>query len=242
MIVTILIKYFQKIRRYNVTKSLKYILLSALALAVVLGCNFSSGGTENGNISINENSGDGNSDPAPSLPFTITNNSSRTMCALYVSLEEATVWGEERLGTEVLDIGESYGLDLPDGNYRVRASDCDNNLIAEYDDFEVAGSTTLRVEDKTVDNTLVVAGDPGTLTVINNSSEDVCYVFVSSTEATSWGDDWLDDTTILDNGESETLVVGAGLYDLQAADCDGSGIAEQYDVDLSTGQTWTLGQ
>jgi hypothetical protein len=52
----------------------------------------------------------------------------------------------------------------------------------------------------------------------------------------------LGESTILDSGATETITVGAGLWDLQAADCDGNAIAEQYDVDLNTGQTWTLGQ
>jgi hypothetical protein len=80
------------------------------------------------------------------------------------------------------------------------------------------------------------------LTVVNNASVDVCYVFVSATDATTWGNDWLGESTILDSGATETITVDAGLWDLQAADCDGNAIAEQYDVDLNTGQTWTLGQ
>jgi hypothetical protein len=80
------------------------------------------------------------------------------------------------------------------------------------------------------------------LTVVNNSSDDVCYVFVSPAGSSSWGTDWLGESTILGSGDEQAITVGAGQYDLQAADCDGNAIAEQYEVDLSTGQTWTLGQ
>jgi hypothetical protein len=223
---------------------MKYLFLGALALFVVLGCNFTSGGDENSDVEIdtNENAGEVNPPLASAESLTVTNSSSRTICALYVSLQETTEWGEERLGTEVLSTGDSFGVEVPDGQYRIRASDCDNNLIAEYDDFEVNGATTLQVEDRSVDSTIVAAGDPGSLTVINNSPIDVCYVYVSATDATTWGNDWLDENTILDEGESATVVVGAGLYDLQAADCDGQAIAEQYDIDFSSGYTWTIGQ
>ena len=215
-------------------KSLKHLLFGVFALLVVLGCNFGS------DMVDNSNSSDVSTDPLPVLSLTVTNNSGRTVCSLYVAPQETTEWGEERLGTEVLDTGESYGIELPDGTYRVRANDCDSNLIAEYSDFEVDGATTLRVEEKTVLNTLVAVGEPGTLTVINNSSDDVCYVYVSPADSSSWGSDRLGESTILDRGESETITVGAGLYDLQAADCDGDALAEQYDIDFAAGYTWTL--
>jgi hypothetical protein len=225
-----------------VAKFIKRISYGALFLILVLACNFGSDVVENSN-SENNNSSDLATTPLPAaLSLTITNRSSRTVCGLYATLQEATEWGEERLGTEVLDTGETFGLDLADGNYRIRASDCDSDLIAEYNDFEVSGPTTLTIEDRIIESSLSPGGGAGILTVVNNASVDVCYVFVSATDATTWGNDWLGESTILDSGATETITVDAGLWDLQAADCDGNAIAEQYDVDLNTGQTWTLGQ
>ncbi|MFZ0546156.1 MAG: hypothetical protein WAM60_11990 [Candidatus Promineifilaceae bacterium] len=222
-------------------KSLKYLLLGSLVLFVLLGCNFGNDVIENSNTGSNDvnNSGSTN-DTVTGSALTITNNSGKTVCSVYVTLQDATEWGDERLGTEVLNQGDSKAIQVADGNYRVRTNDCDGDLIAEYNDFEVDGSTSLTVEDRTVGSTLAAGGPAGTLSVVNNSSEDVCYVFVSPTDATSWGNDQLGDNEIVGPGESATLMVTAGLYDLQAADCDGNALAEQYDVDLNTGQTWTL--
>lgn len=224
------------------SKFIKRISFAALFLMLVLACNFGSDVVENSNVENDNSGGVAETPVSVAQSLTVTNRSSRTVCGLYATLQEATEWGDERLGTEVLDTGESFGLDLADGNYRIRASDCDSDLIAEYNDFEVSGPTTLTIEDRIIESSLSPGGGAGVLTVVNNGSLDVCYVFVSATDATTWGSDWLGDSTILDSGETETITVGAGLWDLQAADCDGNAIAEQYDVDLSSGQTWTLGQ
>lgn len=225
-------------------KLLKYLFAASVALLLMLACNFGNDVVENSNSGSNDNSlnsgSENNNSALPGTFLTVTNNSGKTVCSLFVAPEETTAWGDERLGTEVLDQGESQAVEVSDGSYKVRANDCDGNLVAEYNDLEVDGSTTLTVEEKSVRNTLVAVGDPGTLTVVNHSSDDVCYVYVSSADSTSWGNDWLGENTILEVGDEQTITVGAGLYDLQAADCDGNAIAEQYEVDLTTGQTWTL--
>lgn len=225
-------------------KSLKYLLIGSMALLVILGCNFGSNVVENSNTGSSDtpldNDNTNNESVLPATSLTITNSTGRTICSLYVAPNELTDWGNERLGTEVLDQGESQVVEVAEGTHRVRANDCDGNLIAEYNEVEVDGATTLTVEEKTIGSSLVAVGEAGTLTIVNNSSDDVCYVYVSSTDSTSWGDDWLGDSTILDAGDTETITVGVGVYDLQAADCDGNAIAEQYEVDFATGQTWTL--
>jgi hypothetical protein len=225
-------------------KSLKYLFPGALLLLVVLACNFSGDTAENSNSGLNLDSGDSGNVDSGDVPtgtsLTITNNSERTVCGMYIALQEATDWGEEQLGTEVVDPGESHAIEASDGTFSVRANDCDGNLIAEDIEFEIDGPTTWEVEEKAVDNVLVPSGEAGTLTVVNNSSDDVCYVFVSPTGSTTWGSDWLGEDTVLGEGDEQTITVGAAVYDLQAADCDGNAVAEQYEVDFSTGQTWTL--
>jgi hypothetical protein len=242
-------------------KSLKYLLAGSLALVVILGCNFGSDVVENSNTGLNENSSlndnsglndnsslNDNIDDilSTSVPagssLTVTNNSGRTLCEVYVSPDGATEWGEDRLGAEALDPGESQTITVADGLYQARAEDCNNDLVAEEIELEVSGSTTWEVELRTVGDALAAGGEAGTLTVVNNTSDSVCYVYVSATDATSWGTDWLGADTILDDGDEQTITVGVGTYDLQAADCDGNAIAEQYEIDFSTGQTWTLGE
>jgi hypothetical protein len=41
-------------------------------------------------------------------------------------------------------------------------------------------------------------------------------------------------------GESRLFYVDGGLYDLQAADCDGETLTEEYEVDLTDDLTWTI--
>jgi len=68
------------------------------------------------------------------------------------------------------------------------------------------------------------------VTITNNTGERVCYLFVSSSENDQWGEDYLGDTGVLDNGGVFTVrVEEKGDYDLMVVletspnTCDGDG-------------------
>jgi hypothetical protein len=76
--------------------------------------------------------------------------------------------------------------------------------------------------------------------LVNNSEQSVCYVYISPSTSTTWGDDWLGANTI-PAGSSWEFQVQPGTYDFQAQDCSGNTLDEQYGIEVtSSGLTWTL--
>ncbi|MBN1953568.1 MAG: hypothetical protein JW900_00840 [Anaerolineae bacterium] len=78
------------------------------------------------------------------------------------------------------------------------------------------------------------------LVMINNSGSTVCYVYISPTTDTTWGDDWLGMTETVSNGSRRTFDVDPGSYDLRAEDCSDNVLAEEYGVDISGTVEWTI--
>lgn len=79
-------------------------------------------------------------------------------------------------------------------------------------------------------NNATVGTGEHSVTFVNNTGTRICYVFVSPSTATEWGDDMLGDTGILNSGGRITVrVAEAGSYDLLAVlqtndtTCDGNG-------------------
>jgi hypothetical protein len=82
------------------------------------------------------------------------------------------------------------------------------------------------------------SGGNVTLTVINSSASTVCYMRISPTTSTTWGDDWLGADTI-STGASYNFTVPSGSYDLRAEFC-GGGQLVQWNISLASNMTWTL--
>jgi hypothetical protein len=78
------------------------------------------------------------------------------------------------------------------------------------------------------------------LTMINNSGDTVCYVYISPTTDDTWGDDWLGSTETISNGSRRTFYVSPGNYDLRADDCSGNAMVEEYGVNLNSDTDWTI--
>jgi hypothetical protein len=75
----------------------------------------------------------------------------------------------------------------------------------------------------------------------NESGQTICYVFISPTTSTVWGDDWLGDTEVIEDGDARLFDVPAGDYDLLATDCNQNTVAEVRLVTVpNSGYTWTI--
>jgi hypothetical protein len=75
----------------------------------------------------------------------------------------------------------------------------------------------------------------------NESGQTICYVYISPTTSDVWGDDWLDDTEVIEDGDVRLFDVPAGDYDLLATDCNQNTVAEVRLVTVpSSGYTWTI--
>lgn len=78
------------------------------------------------------------------------------------------------------------------------------------------------------------------LTVVNNSSTDIWYVYISPSDEETWGDDWLG-SKVISAGESYTITgIQPGTYDLLAEDSDHNELATEMEVEIDGEVTWTL--
>jgi hypothetical protein len=88
-------------------------------------------------------------------------------------------------------------------------------------------------------------GQPGLtvpVTLINESGGNVCYVQMSLTTETTWGDDRMCSSEIINNGGSRVFDVPLGYYDIRALDCDEEVVDERRGVDLTSPYTWSIGE
>jgi hypothetical protein len=85
-------------------------------------------------------------------------------------------------------------------------------------------------EDKTSD-----------LVVINESSQDICYLYLSSVDEETWGEDQLEDDIIEARQRFTLEGIPAGVYDVRFEPCDETYEAlESYEIDLNTDLEYTI--
>ncbi len=215
-------------------KSWTWVILS-LVLFFSLACNFLAGGGATTETPpppppppASSSTGDGGSS-AGSFTVTIANRAPMAICYVFISPSEDDSWGDDWLGDdEIIATDERRSFDVPSGTYDVMVRDCDGIPMATF--WEIAQPTTLDV------------GKAGThvVTVENDSSTDVCYVYISPSTSENWGDDWLGQKESIKSGSSRHFFVSPGTYDLLAIDCDGNDLAQETGVEVDSDITWTL--
>lgn len=83
--------------------------------------------------------------------------------------------------------------------------------------------------------------DTVTLTINNRSSNtEICYLYVAPTTSSVWGSDQLGATGTIPGGQSFTLSVEPGVYDVMMQDCSGNQIAQYPQRDLTQSMTVTF--
>jgi hypothetical protein len=103
--------------------------------------------------------------------------------------------------------------------------DCDHNLLLEEMGIVVDGEYAVNYAGR---------GDlDSVLTVSNDSSTDICWVYFSPTTSDSWGGDQLGVNQILDAGDSRTFEVASNTYDILLADCGENTLLEEYEINVS---------
>jgi len=60
------------------------------------------------------------------------------------------------------------------------------------------------------------------VTIVNRSPDDVCYVYISSTESDDWGESWLAGDQVISAGDTAKFDIDKGTYDVQVEDCGGA--------------------
>jgi hypothetical protein len=160
----------------------------------------------------------------------IVNRSPDEVCYVLISPSDSDTWGEDRLADQdTIAPGGNTTISMPEGSYDVRVETCDEAVMATA--WGVSSDFALTVGDSAARVRLVVD---------NQSGEEVCYVYVSPSSGTEWGDDRMGEMETIAPGDKRLFYVRADDYDLQVADCSGEPLIEEYDVDLRTDLTWTL--
>ena len=72
------------------------------------------------------------------------------------------------------------------------------------------------------------------ITVVNNTGREICYVMISSSDETAWGEDELGEDEKIADGASRTFKVDAGTYDVNIEDCDQTVLATAWGLSQDT--------
>ncbi len=177
-------------------------------------------------------SGDGEKPSDGGLQIKVVNRSPYDVCYVTISVETDEDWGDDLLGEdEVVEPGDSRSFDLDEGTYDVMLWDCDTIPVESAS--EISSDVTI---------TVGASGVVGLL-LDNQSSTEICYVFISPSDSEEWGSDWLGGVESILAGDQRVFYVDPGEYDLLAQDCEGEGndLVEELAVDLTDDwSTWTI--
>jgi hypothetical protein len=82
--------------------------------------------------------------------------------------------------------------------------------------------------------------DVGTVTVVNGSTQTICYLYASPSTSEDYGEDRLGSFAAIEPGASFTLNgVPPGANDFLAENCAEETIEEEWEVNVTAGQTLT---
>lgn len=214
-------------------KSIRWVLLAAAVLVLVILACGPSGKTPAPEVVLTQA-------VQPTLPpadtpapqgatLEITNDSGIDVWYIYLSPSKSDQWGEDWLEDHVIRDGETYTIvGIPKGVYDVKAEDENQEVIEIYGNVDFEGEMTWTIIGV------------GSLEVVNESEDTIAYLYISPSDSTTWGDDWLG-ADVIDPGAS--YIVGdvpRGVYDIKAADPDEDNIEILYKVTLYGQSSWTV--
>jgi len=77
--------------------------------------------------------------------------------------------------------------------------------------------------------------------VLNQSTTEICYVYIASSSSDSWGEDWLGESESIPPQEGgRVFFVQPGTYDLSTQDCDGNDLITESGVQITEETSWTI--
>jgi len=161
--------------------------------------------------------------------LTIINDMDRPIWYVYISPSSSDEWGEDWLGSDQIPAHGSYTFYVSEGTYDLRVEDDNYNVLATRFDEYLSG-------DK---EWTIYMDQDASVTLLNQSGYDICWVYISPSSSSDWGGDWLGSDT-LPWGESRVFYLPGGTYDLQAQDCDGYILDQRYELHISGDTYWTI--
>ena len=185
-------------------------------------------------------------DPPQLNLITFENRTGQSIDYLYVSPGDSAHWSTDILGAgRVLNAGESIGF------YIDHPNECD-----AFDFMGISGSSAFTMRDyqiceRTQPVVSINSGDLSSaapylelaeITIINELNYPINYLFFSPADSMMWGVNQLDGNTILNPGDSVTLLLPVGEelvgYDVQAIDQDQDSYTFQVQIDNSAESYW----
>ncbi len=171
------------------------------------------------------------------VAFTVQNDMCMSVCLLLVSPNRCEYTGGENwVKDHPLRSGESVTRDVPPGKYAVWFELCSEEFRAD-ENLKVFSDTTHSIIDD-----LGKGGKPpcGTsLTIINNSTDPLCKLWISNTGSTYASWNWIG-VEHIQPGESQILSLRSDTYDIRAEACDDTRLRFEGDVPISGHQDWTV--
>jgi hypothetical protein len=105
----------------------------------------------------------------------------------------------------------------------------------------LAGVVLLASGCMTPRRTVYGGGGSAAIVLLNQTNSAVYYVYISPCSSSSWGEDQLGDSEVVQPGATRTFSMSPGCWDLKARFSDGREVEERQ-VRMSAGgsRTWTL--
>jgi len=168
--------------------------------------------------------------PAPQgASLEITNDSGIDVWYIYLSPSKSDQWGEDWLEDHVIRDGETYTIvGVPEDIYDVKAESENQEVIEIYGNVDFEGEMTWTVTGL------------GSLEVTNESEDTIADLYISPSDSTTWGDDWLGADAIDPGASYAVSDVPRGVYDIKATDPDGDNVEVLYNVTLYGQSSWTV--
>jgi hypothetical protein len=191
-----------------------------------------------------------------SAPIAITNGlGSWDIYYVYVSPSDATEWGDERLGQRyMLGAGQTVTVMADPGTYDMQVRDEDEDTYTLWqvdvgpegfdwnvtmDDLDTGGGPPASLSE--VPSGYTVGDGSAAVTITNGLGEwDIYAVLVSPSTDSEWNEERLGEDYLLGEGQSVTVMVDPGTYDMQMVDEDGDTYT-RWEVEVGTqGYDWEV--
>lgn len=167
-------------------------------------------------------------DGPSSSSITLTNRYGETIYYLYFRLSGTSDWGADRLGSSnALSEEEEVTIDLPEvanGNcvFDIRGMSLDSRELFVINRTNLCESRSVNII-RTGGSGTTGQGGTSTITVRNQSSETIYYLYVSPAGTNQWGEDRLGSSNALSPDEEATFQLGGlggnnCLFDVRGTD------------------------
>jgi S1-C subfamily serine protease len=164
------------------------------------------------------------------------------ICAFwdFAGMEDGMVWSALWFTNGELDESRSFLENTWQGGYEGNWWVC---MSSETGLADGTYELILEVQGETmVSEAIFVGGNRSVVdfVIVNESSIEICYVQISATTASGWGQDELGSTETIASGFERPFTLATGYYDLRMLDCDAEVIYEEYEFEVLDYFTFTL--